>query len=229
MGSRRIVVSPHLDDAVLSCWHLLENANTTVVTVFTALPEPGTSGWWDKLTGADDSRARVRERLAEDQRAMSLTGASSVHLDLLDEQYRRNGAAPPVAEALAEHVEGADAVYAPLGVWLSEDHELVRDATLGLRADVRFYADHPHAAIWGLPSWVTGDGGPPGLDVDAAWRQRMTEAGLNPEALTPAVHPLDDAALERKLAAVNAYATQLAALEREAPLHQLRWEVTWTR
>jgi hypothetical protein len=64
--------------------------------------------------------------------------------------------------------------------------------------------------------------------VDGAWRQRMTEAGLDPSTLTPAVHALDDGAFERKLAAVRTYATQIPALEREAPLGQLRWEVTWT-
>src|SRR5215218_6837911 len=119
MGSRRVVVSPHLDDAVLSCWHLLEAGDATVVSVFTGVPEPGTSGWWDRLTGSDDSPGRVRERLREDERALSLAGASSVRLDLLDEQYRRNGASPPVAEALAEQLAGGDEVYAPLGLFLS--------------------------------------------------------------------------------------------------------------
>jgi LmbE family N-acetylglucosaminyl deacetylase len=228
MGSRRVVVSPHLDDAVLSCWHVLEAGDATVVTVFTGVPEAGGSGWWDKLTGSDDSAARIRERLLEDERALSLAGAESVHLNLLDEQYRGNGASPPVAEALAVQLADDDEVYAPLGLFLSGDHGLVREAALELRADLRLYADHPHAGVWGLPSWVTGDRTSSELDVDSAWRQRMTEAGLDPSTLTAAVHALDDGAFERKLAAVRAYATQIPALEREAPLAQLRWEVTWT-
>jgi LmbE family N-acetylglucosaminyl deacetylase len=227
MESRRIVISPHLDDAVLSSWHVLEAGDATVVTVFTAAPEAGTSGWWDRLTGSDDSPGRVRERVREDERAMSLAGSDYVHLDLLDEQYRRNGASPPVAEALAEHVSGAGEVYAPLGFFFSGDHELVREAVLGLRADTRLYADLPHAGFWGLPTWVNGRRGE--LDVDAAWRQRIAETGLDPSALTASVHALDDDAYERKLAAVRCYDTQFDALAREAPLEQLRWEVTWTR
>jgi hypothetical protein len=227
MESRRVVISPHLDDAVLSCWHVLEAGNATVVSVFTAVPEAGTTGWWDKLTGSDDSRTRVGERLGEDDRAMALAGTASVRLDLLDEQYRRNGATPPVAEALAEHLLDASEVYAPLGLFFSHDHELVRQAALGLRADTRLYADHPHAGIFGLPSWVDGRQGD--LDVDAAWRHRMADAGLEPKALEPTVHVLDDHAFERKLAAVGSYSTQTPALAREAPLEQLRWEVTWTR
>jgi LmbE family N-acetylglucosaminyl deacetylase len=227
MESRRIVISPHLDDAVLSCWHLLEAGDATVVSVFTAVPEAGATGWWDKLTGAVDSPARVRERLLEDRRAMSLAGVSPVHLDLVDEQYRRNGASPPVAEALAEHVADADEVYAPLGLFFSGDHALVREAAFELRGDTVLYADHPHVGFFGLPTWVNGEPAP--LDVDAAWRQRMAEAGLEPDALSPAVHALDDAAFERKLAAVACYATQTPALEREASFDQLRWEVTWTR
>src|SRR5215213_10264116 len=150
MESHRIVISPHLDDAVLSCWHVLEDGDATVVTVFTGAPAAATMGWWDKLTGSDDSPARVRERLREDERAMSLAGVGYVHLDLLDEQYRRNGASEPVAEALGEHVDGADEVYAPLGFLFSGDHELVRDAVLGLRGNTRLYADLPHAGLWGL-------------------------------------------------------------------------------
>jgi hypothetical protein len=134
-----------------------------------------------------------------------------------------------VAEAIAEHARDADAVYAPLGVMLSRDHTLVRDSAFALRDDVRIYADHPHAGIWGLPGWVTGDRGAAGLDVGTAWRQGMLDAGLDPEALRPTVEALAGETFESRLAAVHAYATQLGALEREAPLDQLRWEATWTR
>jgi GlcNAc-PI de-N-acetylase len=227
MDSRTVVLSPHLDDAALSCWHVLAGGDATVVTVFAGVPQPGTRGWWDGLTGANDSAARVRERLDEDSKALALAGARSVRLDLLDEQYRRNGDVPAVAEAIAEHVRDADAVYAPLGVMLNRDHTLVRDSALSLRDDVRIYVDHPHAGMWGLPDWVTGESPTAGLDVDAAWRQGMFDAGLDPGALRPTVHALDEELFERKMEAVRAYETQVAALEREAPLDQLRWEVTW--
>jgi LmbE family N-acetylglucosaminyl deacetylase len=226
MDSRRVVLSPHLDDAVLSCWHALDEA--TVLTVFAGVPNSGTAGWWDSLTGSHDSAARMRERHREDEGALALAGADTVRLEFLDEQYRQNGASPPLAEALADHLRDADEVYAPLGLFLGDDHRLVRQAAFELRPDTRVYADHPHAGIWGLPGWVTGQDGASELDVDAAWRHRMTEAGLEPETLRPVVHELDDESFDHKLAAVRSYRTQVAALEREAPFDQLRWEVTWT-
>src|SRR5689334_22938681 len=116
MGSRTVVLSPHPDDAVLSCWHLLDNDDVTVVTVFGGVPESGATGWWDLLTNAPDSVTRARERLEEDARALALAGARSLTLDLLDSQYRRDGDTPAVAEAIADHVRGAEAVYAPMGV-----------------------------------------------------------------------------------------------------------------
>jgi hypothetical protein len=230
MDSITVVVSPHFDDAVLSCWHVLENeADVLVVNVFGGVPEPGVPGWWDRLTGAADSPDRIRQRRREDEQALALAGASSVTLELLDEQYRRNGRRPAPADALAEHVRDAAAVYAPAGFFLGADHPLVREAALELRPDARIYADHPHAGIWGLPSWVTGDAADGSLDVDAAWRQAMDDAGIDLGSLDPEVHALDDESFARKLEAVRCYGTQVEALEREAPLEQLRWEVAWTR
>jgi LmbE family N-acetylglucosaminyl deacetylase len=228
MDSRVVVLSPHLDDAVLSCWHLLEGGDALVVNVFGGEPQPGVAGWWDGLTSATSSADRVRERHREDAEALALAGASSVTLDLLDEQYR-NGDVPAAADSLADHVRDAGVVYAPAGFFIGVDHQLVRNAAFELRPDARIYADQPHAGIWGLPPWVTGGGGGGSLDVDAAWRQSMRDAGLDLDAWQAEVHALDDSAFARKLEAVRCYGTQLEALEREAPLEQLRWEVAWTR
>src|SRR5919198_5165812 len=167
MTPTAVVISPHFDDAVLSCWHVLQaDVDPRVVTVFAGVPEPGTTGWWDRLTGAGDSAERMRERLREDEEALGIAGARSVRLELLDEQYRHNGRVPAITDSLAPHVRDAAEVYAPLGLFLAADHRLVRDAALALREDVRLYADHPHAGIWGLPSWVTGSDDSEGLDVD---------------------------------------------------------------
>ena len=38
----KVVLSPHLDDAVLSCWHVLgREGDVRVVNVFTGSPEDG--------------------------------------------------------------------------------------------------------------------------------------------------------------------------------------------
>jgi LmbE family N-acetylglucosaminyl deacetylase len=228
MASRVLVLSPHLDDAMLSCWHLLTGPDeVTVLNVFAGAPEAGFVAWWDRLTGASDSAERMRERRAEDHQAFERVAASSEQLDLLDEQYRRNGSPAALPEALAGPVRDADVVYAPANLFPVVDHGLVLMAALALRDDVRVYADLPHAAVYGLPEWVTGEHD--ALDVGGAWGGRLALAGLDPGSLRPQVHALDEDEFTDKLAALRCYRTQLPAIEREVPLERLRWEVTWTR
>ena len=234
-----VVLSPHLDDAVLSCWHVLESsADVTVVNVFTGSPPSGTPApWWDQLTGATDSVARMRERHEEDRRALALAGRAAVALDLLDAQYRRRGL--PVfalAERLRTAVPSSALVYAPAAMMRHPDHELVRDAAFELaRAGSRLalYADLPHAIGQGWPAWVTGQpNAQPGLDVGASWTDALAGAGLAVECLVPRVRPLDAEARARKLRAVALYETQRPALDELAfvPLDDpraLAWEVSW--
>jgi LmbE family N-acetylglucosaminyl deacetylase len=210
LDMRTVILSPHLDDAVLSCWHLLSGpGDVKVVSVFAGVPE-GAAGWWDRMTGASDSGERVRTRRAEDLAALAAAGRSAVHLDLLDAQYRANGNDPSVLEALAPHLSADDAVCVPAALGAHRDHQLVRDAGLALRDrghEVSFYADLPHVVV---------DGPPGGLDLRADLK------GLAPES-----HLLAPAEFERKLGAVGCYATQIEALERIAPLPLLRREVIW--
>ncbi len=230
MAGETVVLSPHLDDAIMSCWHLpTGSVDVTVVNVFAGVPRQAAMvGSWDCLTRACDSSARMGERLAEDAEALALAGVASVNLDLLDSQYRGFGPPPALAEALKEPLRGAETVYAPAAPYPVPDHVAVMAAALELRPDARLYADLPHAAIYGLPEWVTGER-EADLDVGAFWRCRLTESGFDAASAQPHVHRLDDAALERKLEAVRCYRTQVAAVACEAPLDRLRWEVSWTR
>jgi LmbE family N-acetylglucosaminyl deacetylase len=226
------VLSPHLDDAVLSCWHVLCGADAVVVVnVFSGVPSAGTAlGWWDRLTRADDAAARVRARIREDREALALAGRFPVNLGLLDGQH--HGALEPavVVDRLSE--VGCAAVYAPAALGGHADHVLVRDAALVLRergVRVLLYADLPHAIRHGWPALVSGDG-----DVRAGrlWREGLARAGPALGDVTPIVHVLDRAQQARKLAAVRAYRTQLRALDAIgfAPLSMpevLRYEVTW--
>ncbi len=90
MSPRTVILSPHFDDAVLSCWHLLASADEVlVVNVFAGEPPAGTLGWWDRLAGATDSAAAVRTRIEEDRQALALAGRTAVNLPFLDSQYRQ--------------------------------------------------------------------------------------------------------------------------------------------
>jgi len=233
-----VILSPHLDDAVLSCWHLLEaSREVSVINVFTASPAAGRPiPWWDRLTGASDAVARMEERRAEDRAALALAGCEAVSLGLLDDQYRTAGIG---ARAVLGQLRGALAadttVYAPAAMDAHRDHVLVRDAALSLAREgtpLVLYADLPHAIPAGWPSWVTGEHTHAGPDPGAAWRRVLDAAGLLAERLVPRVRPLDAEARARKLAAVNCYGTQREALDRYsfAPLADprvLAWEVYW--
>jgi len=151
-SSMNVVLSPHLDDAVLSCWHLLGGGrDVSVVNVFTGSPDSPGDYWWDQLTGATDSVVRMRERIDEDRQALSLAGLRPVNLGFLDHQYRPDGEpTAAVVERLRAQIPAGATVYAPAALSEHPDHMIVRSAALELAGegfDVRLYADLPHDSI----------------------------------------------------------------------------------
>lgn len=214
-----VILSPHFDDAVLSCWHLLAGpGEVLIVNVFAGEPAAGALGWWDELAGAADSAAAVRARAEEDRRALALAGRTAVNLPFLDGQYRDSDQAPGeiVGALRGVLVEGAR-IYAPAALGdRHRDHAAVRAAALALRAegaDVVLYADLPHATMFGWPRWVL-DG--PGSEADPAaegWLTQLLETGVPAEQMVPAVHRLQAEQQSRKLEAVLAYCSQIAPLK----------------
>ncbi len=211
-----VILSPHLDDAVLSCWHVLAGpGEVSVINVYAGTPPPGSgASWWDRITGATDSATRMEERRAEDSEAFAIAGRSATHLDFLDEQYEPAGqSVDAIVLALRELIARDSVVYAPAALGDHGDHERVRSAALALSASgqtVRLYADHPHAVRRGWPTWITGADAQIGRDVVADWDERLDPVGL--ARTRPEIHHLDVAQQARKLRAVSAYRTQVSAL-----------------
>jgi LmbE family N-acetylglucosaminyl deacetylase len=212
------ILSPHLDDAVLSCWHLLtEPRDVTVINVFAGVPSRKAAAWWDQHTGAIDSAERMRERIAEDRRSLALAGRAPVNLDFLDDQYRdtEQALAPVTAQIARSLIPGAH-VYAPGAFAGHPDHLLVRAAALELRREgfpVTLYADLPHATVHGWPTWVRRSNNSAAKDLAAGfWDRSLAATGISPLAMTPLVHGLEADAYARKLAAMRAYGTQAQAL-----------------
>ena len=98
-GVPLVVVSPHLDDAVLSCGSLLlyavQYTRVTVATLFTeGEPPPYTLSARRYLhqVGARDAESLYARRRAEDRAALEPIGSSWVHGGVPDALYRRRPA-----------------------------------------------------------------------------------------------------------------------------------------
>ena len=229
------ILSPHLDDAVLSCWHLLtEPHEVMVVNLFAGVPAAGAvTGWWDTSSGSTDSREAVMDRIEEDRGALALAGRVPLNLEFLDDQYRDAPAAvdrvldvlrdalprgaqvlaPAALAPLPEHLEISGAGREP-----HPDHMVARAAALALRAEgypVALYADLPHASARGWPDWVTGcSNGRAGALVADAWRRGIAMAGIGENELVAEVWRLRRDAFKHKVEAVRHYKSQVPTIER---------------
>lgn len=155
-AARLAVVSPHLDDAVMSCGTLLAREPGSVVcTVFTAGPRCTAQVTpWDRAAGFVPGDSPMRVRRAEDADALALLRAEPVWLDHVAEQYGGVHDHDALVRTLIEHLRRVDVAVVPLGLW-HHDHVAVGEACLDARAVLRTrgpdiwvaYADVPHRSI----------------------------------------------------------------------------------
>lgn len=122
-----IVLSPHLDDAVLSCGQVLAaNMDSKVVTVFAGAPEGTVVTDYDQRSGFTSAQDAVQVRRAEDTWAGGLLRYTSVHWDFLDGQYGQRQDPDEIGNqirlVLDRHRE--ELILAPLGL-AHQDHELL--------------------------------------------------------------------------------------------------------
>jgi LmbE family N-acetylglucosaminyl deacetylase len=210
-----LLLSPHLDDSVLSCWSVLKHPHDVrVINVFARVPPPGLLTLWDRLCGADDSAAQMRKRTAEDLEALALAGKAPRNLPFFDSAYRRCGPPPSFVDLDTEvtRIEpSASAVYAPVAAE-HVDHRLVRRYAALIRRNgvpLCLYADVPYVTRFGWPAWVTGHAADPHLDVDGYWEANPFIPGRS----RARVVALDAAASAAKLQAMRTYRSQLPALD----------------
>jgi LmbE family N-acetylglucosaminyl deacetylase len=233
-----VILSPHLDDAVLSTWSVLRRpGDVTVVNVCTGLPPAGTEGFWDRITGMTDSVAVMGARLAEDREALALAGREPVGLGFLDAQYRAEELdQAELREAFEREVPLASALFAPANIARHPDHLATRTLALGVAADsgvaLHLYAELPYSSRFGWPHWVTGEPADPKLLPAEVWEGALNDLPMDRERLEPQPIRLPDDEAARKLDAMRTYATQFTALQggpHEMLSHPsvLPFEVTW--
>jgi LmbE family N-acetylglucosaminyl deacetylase len=155
LGAQVIVVSPHLDDAVLSCGQALAaQPGSTVVTVFAAVPDsdlPVTD--FDVRSGFTSARDAVVGRRAEDERACSILAATPIHLDYFDRQYGHGNNPDEIAESLLgvlAEFDGHDALI-PFGL-VHPDHQQIANlaCTAARKVGLRtfFYEELPTRVLY---------------------------------------------------------------------------------
>ena len=197
-----VVVSPHIDDAVLSVGAAISHAarkgsRVTVLTVLAGDPEStAPAGEWDRSSGFGSAGEAAVARRAEDASACARLGARPVWLPYRDDQYERGGTDEEIRTAVQGTV-GSSFVLLPGFPLEHPDHrwlnELLQPA---FPAEQRgLYVEQPYAS-------ERGDSPGPG------WR--FLRAGFGDR--------------RRKLAASGAYESQLGPLDR--PISRiLRYEI----
>jgi LmbE family N-acetylglucosaminyl deacetylase len=215
-----IYLSPHLDDAALSCGgaiaqHSSAGARVLVVTICTA----SSDGPFNALAldfhshwGLEPAEA-VSARLSEDELAMERLGADYYWAGMLDAIYRLPDAydsrerlfGTPVADdplydSLRQLIGELRArspranFYAPLGVGSHVDHLITYAAALETVGTLAFYEDIPYVLHEG------------------ALQRRLSDM-TSPCPCVTSIIPIDST-LARKIGAIELYASQLGELFR---------------
>ncbi len=233
---RKIYLSPHLDDAILSCGGIIfedrkAGISVEIWTFMCGIPPSDAplsdlarsvhAGW-----NLDTAKEAVELRLAEDRLSASRVDALPRYFGFLDSIYRRDENAkalynedifvPPhpadahlvdeIVVVLEENLQADDMLICPLSIGNHPDHVLVRQAAERLGKALFYYADIPYA-IW-YPDKLT----------------EMTE-----ELRRDAYH-VSEVGLRAWQEAVSAYASQMESLfEGEETMRaalKLRWRTS---
>jgi LmbE family N-acetylglucosaminyl deacetylase len=223
---RIVVISPHLDDAVLGCGRLLAvHPNATVLTVYAgrppAYPDPMTR--WDTISGFVQGDDVIAARRKEDEGALAELNANPVWLDFVEHQYLERPdwvGADQTIDTLEDAVRDANptAVFMPFGL-ANPDHTETHDAARVVRERI---AD---------PAWFAyEDQGYKHIPGMLAWRvSQLFRAGIWP---TPAAPTIDHGEAVKQRALAH-YESQFRALEAdwrigaklEAPAPEQLWRL----
>lgn len=154
LTGRVVVVSPHLDDAVLSLGATMARpaglgADWTIVTVFAGDPSSTSpAGPYDRRCGFVSAGEAAAVRRREDERACAILGARPVWLPFGGIQYEPVRDAELVWAALKPHVERSEVLLLPGFPLTHRDHAWVSELVLARSAKttrIGFYAEQPYA------------------------------------------------------------------------------------
>ena len=214
---QHVILSPHLDDAVLSCGGLIYQLAQTgqpvrVITIFAGDPPPGALSPFAQGLHARWGAAPARRR-DEDRAALQWLGAEAIAWPYPDAIYRRDSNGPlydseesifgevaeadaglvaSVAQRLAE-IDLSARLVAPLAAGHHVDHQLVRAAAESLGRALIYYEDYPYAETPDKLEAVVRAG---------AWLAERVR--------------LNDESIRMKAKAINAYRSQISTFFEDA-------------
>ncbi len=221
---RHLYLSPHLDDAVLSCGGLISRQvrageTVTVLTLFAGDPPPAMhTAFAARLArGWANEAAYVAARQAEDREAVELLGAAIVHWPYPDCIYRQHpgGGALYVDSAgiFGEiHPYERAAFVGELAVRLQALVDGLRPAVVYVPLGAGHHVDH-YLTQWAARR-LTLRGARLRFYEDYPYSERpaLLEWALSLGHWRSELELMDVAALEAKIAALSCYRTQVAGL-----------------
>jgi len=119
LTGRLVVISPHLDDAILSLGatiaHAVESgAKVEILTVFAY--EPGSAAPtddWDRKSGFATEGEASQQRRIEDRAACSILGVAPRWFDFSASPYRRRASMAEVVATVVAATAGVDTILIP--------------------------------------------------------------------------------------------------------------------
>jgi LmbE family N-acetylglucosaminyl deacetylase len=209
-----LVISPHYDDAVLSCGHWLGlNPGAIVSTVCSGFAGPGVgAGPWDETSGFVTADQATGARQAEDVAALGvLIAIQGPRLGFLDNENRRQGETLAGLEqaigALLDHIQ-PERCLVPLGVAHPDHiatgvaaHRAVADRP---NVDAIVYADLPYRFVADTQT-----------AYDEALVRRVSEEGFRLVADVERLEPSTEVVRLKRIAAMR-YGSQVWRLNPDA-------------
>lgn len=184
---RWIILSPHLDDAVLSCGGLISalrsSARVEIWTIFADAPFRGpyssVATWLHGVSGGLTGSRLIRQRRREDREACKQIGATPRYFKWHDAAYRRqdgkgflysnarqerwHSADSPLVESIVKillsQLQPGDVLLAPLALGGHVDHVMVHHAAVRTgHLSLLFYSDVPYVERYPREAaWVTDE------------------------------------------------------------------------
>jgi len=146
---RKVILSPHYDDAVFSCYGLLQDNNSLVINIFTGHPKKAQYKLWDLICGEINSTKMMARRKAENESVFNELSINFLDLGFQENQYQKNRNVEEIEQNIRHNLKLEDIVYAPIAkskIFRHPDHLLINLIAKNLSKDfkVKFYLDVPY-------------------------------------------------------------------------------------